>query len=127
MKYLIDFEINSNIESKVTLGLLNTNYTDFSDTPIFSKKNSNFNNYKYNQLYHVGSSCSIKSKTKKSRNQEIQFEIEQNSIIQLNIIMQNENYAMRNDYIISISFYIVFTIVLFWLDYLVFSLDSLQL
>jgi hypothetical protein len=129
--FKIDFEADSNIESKaMTLGLLNTNYTDFSDQPIFTKKyfNYNYNINNNTQLYQYNNSNNIlKNKTKKSRNQEIQFEIEQNSLIQLNIIMQMENSPLRNDYIISILSYIGFTILMFWITNLVFTVENIQM
>lgn len=128
----------------MTIGLLNTNYTDFSDTPIFSKKNSAYNYSKNAQLsnlhvnyYNDNSTCSKlqsyikqfpnKAKTKKSRNQEIQYEIEQNSLIQLNMVMQMENYPLRNDYIISIISYLAFTIFMFWLSDLVLYVENFEM
>ena len=126
-KFRIDFEIDSNIESKgMTLALLNTNYTDFSDPPIVSKKLSAYN-FSKNSTNLNNNTQLVKNKLKKSRNQEIQIEIEQNSLNQLNIIMQMENYPLRKDYILSILIYIAFTISIFLIDDFIYYLKNFKL
>jgi len=121
-------ENSSQIES-FTIGFLNTNYTDFSEPQVLTKKSSH--NNIYNNTYNTHAALGVRSalntgnlttshlalnafnserhdfsfgpesqqNKKKSRRQEILQEIEKNSFIQFNIITQNESSPVRADFI----------------------------
>lgn len=157
----IELEKESYLDSNAyTIGLLNTNYTDFSDPPIFSKKTSinnpqnnkipfvnysntayninkssdyvnnffypysNSMNNGYNYFGYGGSNHSFNNK-KKTRKQEIQLEIERNSLIQLNLILQTENSPLRLDYLINIFFVLGGSFFAYILEVIFFDMNSI--
>lgn len=151
----IELEKESYLESNAyTIGLLNTNTTDFSDPPLFSKKTSinnpqtkvpfvNYSNTAYNinpnsdyanNYYSCKYNMSIGSyghmnsfnfgdNYKRSRKQEIELEIEKNSLIQLNLVLQSENSPLRIDYILNIGGIVLLSFIAYILEVLILEID----